>query len=217
MDKPRKKFVFLGNFSAPYYEHEHDATMFEFTIETILLLLCLKLLHPESIHLIRGSYENNWPTSVTWEACDKIYESKSERLKSAFCKVFLDLPIACIIQNKILGISSGIFMKPTLEKVNSKNRRIDLRNSPQVESIINTSQLYIAMDNIGRWEPTPSVSGEILFGPTLTGEFLSNWGLEKIVCSDIYLDHSVHGGLVKGIAGSEYVQTNSNAELQEEP
>ena len=56
-DVPENNYLFLGDFVDRGY----------FSVETFLLLLALKVRHPDRIFLIRGNHESRQITQVCWD------------------------------------------------------------------------------------------------------------------------------------------------------
>lgn len=114
--------LFFGYFGQPqHYAGDIEAIEYLFlgdyvdrgpcSCETLLLLLSLKVLYPERIWLIRGNHED--------EEINKMYGFETEvlakygvvdgpRILDAFHHVFAWLPLAALIEDRILCIHGGI-------------------------------------------------------------------------------------------------------------
>ena len=83
------------------------------SLETICLLMSLKIKYPKQIHLLRGNHEDKWINNAfgfAEECMDRLHEDVDE-LDSVFQKVndvFEWLPLAAIIENKIICLHGGI-------------------------------------------------------------------------------------------------------------
>lgn len=97
-------YVFLGN----YVDRGKNS------LETICLLLALMLKHPHEMVLLRGAHEDKFINVNEGLAneCESRFKDESPRkCKAVFNKlneVFEYLPLACIINEKVLCLPSGI-------------------------------------------------------------------------------------------------------------
>jgi len=99
------KFLFLGDFV--------DRGIHDF--ECVLLILCLKILYPNKVFLLRGNHE--------WAETSSMYDDRDEGLKvhikrsfpaecdkifKEFMKVFSYLSVACIVNKNLFCVHGGI-------------------------------------------------------------------------------------------------------------
>ena len=83
------------------------------SLETICLLMALKVKFPESIHLLRGNHEDKWINNAFGfadECAARLGEDPSEP-NSVFNRVnelFDYLPLAAVVENKIICLHGGI-------------------------------------------------------------------------------------------------------------
>lgn len=95
---PGKKYLFLGDL----------VDRGEFSVDILIFLFLLKILHPESIFFIRGNHEFNSLASTMGffnEIIDK-YEEPS--MYNAFINLFSFIPLGALINEKILCIHGGL-------------------------------------------------------------------------------------------------------------
>jgi len=101
-DPSHQNYVFLG-------DYVDRANM---SIETICLLLCYKLKYPENFCLLRGNHECSSINRVYgfYDECKRRYTVKVWRM---FCNVFNCLPIAAVIEERVMCMHGGL--SPSLE------------------------------------------------------------------------------------------------------
>lgn len=83
------------------------------SLETICLLMALKIKYPDRIHLLRGNHEDRWVNNSFGfaEECSKRLGEDPSEPDSVFNKIndFFDwLPLAAVIGEKIICVHGGI-------------------------------------------------------------------------------------------------------------
>ena len=149
-----------------------------FSLETITTLLLFKLLYPNHFYLSRGNHESR--------NLNKIYGFEKEILTKynkdiyeAFIKLFYSLPLAHVINNKILIIHGGLFSSDdiTLNDIRNINRFIEV----PVEGIM-CELLWSDPTIIPGRRPSNRGVG-ILFGPDVANNFLKKNNLNLLIRS----------------------------------
>ncbi|KHN82495.1 Serine/threonine-protein phosphatase PP1 isozyme 7 [Toxocara canis] len=109
---PNQRFLFLGD----YVDRGNNS------IETIILLLCYKLMYPYEIYLLRGNHETRFINRVYgfYEECQHSY---SKSLWQIFQSVFNCLPLCARISNRIFCMHGGISEEIVSWKSMKKIRR----------------------------------------------------------------------------------------------
>jgi len=96
------KFLFLGD----YIDRGIHG------LECVLLILCLKVLYPDKIYLLRGNHEWKEVSNGCDESLRSIlntrYPDDWESLYNTFFKVFSYLSIACIVDKKLFCVHGGL-------------------------------------------------------------------------------------------------------------
>ena len=84
------------------------------SLETICLLLCYKIKYPEKVTLLRGNHESSVTNRIygLYDECKRRY---NVRLWKSFTELFNYLPVAAIIDDKILCMHGGL--SPELKNI----------------------------------------------------------------------------------------------------
>ncbi|KAL6071211.1 Serine/threonine-protein phosphatase 5 [Balamuthia mandrillaris] len=204
------KFTIFGDIHGQYYDllnvfenlngypSESNPCLFNgdfvdrgsFSVEVILTLFAFKMLYPKHVFLNRGNHE-----AITM---NKVYGFEGEvRAKynpatyQLFCEVFCQLPLAHVINQKVLVVHGGLFSEDgvTLENI----RKTDRFREPPDAGIMCEALWADPQPLPGR---APSKRGVGLsFGPDVTKRFLEANRLDLLVrsheCRDMgyQLDH----------------------------
>jgi serine/threonine-protein phosphatase PP1 catalytic subunit len=96
-DPETTRYLFLGDYvdRGPH------------SIETITLLLCLKILYPTNIFLLRGNHETR-DISALYGFSDDCENMYSNEIWEKFNEVFQWLPLAAVVSKKIFCVHGGI-------------------------------------------------------------------------------------------------------------
>ena len=84
------------------------------SLETVCLLLCYKIKYPEKVTLLRGNHESSVTNRIYgfYDECKRRYNVK---LWKSFTELFNFLPVAAIIDDKILCMHGGL--SPDLKSI----------------------------------------------------------------------------------------------------
>lgn len=165
--KKGHKYLFLGD----YVDRGTNS------IECIMLLLCLKILHPKNFFLIRGNHESEDTTKKygLYDECIHRYKEKGEELYKQLLIVFNYLPLAATISDKthkkqkIFCIHGGL--SPNFTKI-SQLEQIQLPQEVPNEGLIRDILWADPDDKIEEYAPNPQRGGEYVFGVEAVNKFL---------------------------------------------
>ena len=94
-----------------------------FSLEVILTLFAYKWLYPESLHLTRGNHETDDMNKV-YGFEGEVKAKFSEAMFELFSETFTTLPLAHLINRKILVVHGGLFSRDdvTLDDIRTIDR-----------------------------------------------------------------------------------------------
>ena len=86
------------------------------SLETICLILCYKIKYPDKVTLLRGNHESSVTNRIYgfYDECKRRYNVK---LWKSFTELFNFLPVAALIDDKILCMHGGL--SPDLKSINN--------------------------------------------------------------------------------------------------
>lgn len=170
---PVRKYLFLGDIIGKGKEN----------IETITLLLCLKVQYPSCVFFIRGYNElsfvnqsNGFRTEVLKRYDQELYDD--------FNKLFSYFPIAAVIGSRILCINSGISNEIlSVDQISVNVRPCEITKQNPIFQFLSS----IPDPSIDRWSD-PQEPGNLRFGVSALKEFLSSNKLQMIIRSHDIVD-----------------------------
>ncbi|KAK8841302.1 hypothetical protein M9Y10_027505 [Tritrichomonas musculus] len=168
------KYIFLGDF----------VDRGQFSFETILLVLTMKILWPTDILIVRGNHEFKEIYSQGFQSFGnelrEIYQNSSEEVIDAFASCFSYIPLAAIVDNKTICLHGGVGSS-------LKNGSFELIQSEGIRPIHDFSNNVISdilwsdpSEYILNFQPSSRGSGS-LFGIDALDQFLSNSGLKCMI------------------------------------
>ena len=177
---PHQKYLFLGDYVDRGYQ----------SLETILILLCFKILYPKHIYLLRGNHE-----AASVNRIYGFYDECKRKCNVSVWKQFIDffnhLPIAAVLNDRIFAVHGGFGPDlQTLDQITNIFRPCDIPEEGLLCDLL-WSDPTEKMDDFGENERGVSVC----YGKNAIASFLDRNGLDLIVrghlvIEDGYLFHS---------------------------
>lgn len=165
---PVQKYLFLGDYVGKGKEN----------IETITLLLCLKVQHPSHIFFIRGYHELSFVNENDGFKAE-VLKRYDQELYDDFIKLFRYFPLAAIIGSRILCINSGISNEiMSIDQVSITVRPCQITKLSHVYHFLSATP----DSSIDRWSD-PAEHGDLRFGLSAVKEFLEMNKLQMIIRS----------------------------------
>ncbi|KAJ9171897.1 hypothetical protein P3X46_015199 [Hevea brasiliensis] len=188
------------------------------SLETITLLLALKIEHPENVHLIRGNHEAadiNALFGFRLECIERMGESDGIWAWTRFNQLFNFLPLAALIEKKIICMHGGIGRSiHSVEQIEKIERPITM----DAGSIILMDLLWsdpTENDSIEGLRPNARGPGLVTFGPDRVTDFCKKNKLQLIIraheCVMDGFERFAQGQLITLFSATNYCGTANNA------
>jgi len=189
------------------------------SLETVILLLALKVRHPEKVYLLRGNHESEETNSSYGfldECEERLGEEEGRKVWMRLNQVFCWLPPAAVVDNQILAVHGGI-------GTNIVGLQ-DIRNAARGTSCMDGGQVLIDLmwsdpaehDCIEGCHDSPRGVSSV-FGPDRVKEFLRATNLTCIIrahqCVQDGFEVFASGHLITVFSATNYcgVEGNSGA------
>lgn len=188
------------------------------SLEVVCLLFALKVNNPESIHLIRGNHEAdeiNAHFGFKDECVRRLGQRSGERVWQRINEVFEWMPLAAIVQKKILCMHGGIGRSINrLEQIQSIMRPLRMsEGESEVWDLLWSDPT--ADDGVEGIQPSQRGPGLVAFGPDRVHEFCKSTGIELIVraheCVLDGFERFAGGKLLTVFSAANYCGTAGNA------
>ena len=213
-------YLFLGD----YVDRGHHS------LETICLLMALKLRFPNKIYLLRGNHEDRWINQNFgfYDECEQRLSENPDLAESVFNRInnlFEYFPLAGLIEKTILCLHGGI--GSSLEKI---EQIITIPRPLEIIHEVQTSMEKLVVDIL--WsDPTdhdgelgvqpnhvrdPYGTGNIVkFGPDVVKAFNKRNNIQKIIraheCVLDGFERFAGGDLITLFSATDYVGKHKNA------
>ncbi|ORX61993.1 type 2A-related serine-threonine phosphatase [Hesseltinella vesiculosa] len=173
-DIPTTSYIFMGDF----------VDRGRYSLETLTLLLLLKVKYPDRITLTRGNHESRQVTRVYGFYDECLTKYQSAKVWEWCCTVFDYLPLAAIIDGSVFCVHGGL--SPELPSIDSIRTLFRMQELPQSGG---TCDLLWSdpESQVESWAISPR-GGGFLFGHLPTDAFCHNNDLQLIVRSHQLVD-----------------------------
>ncbi|XP_034234230.1 serine/threonine-protein phosphatase PP1-beta-like, partial [Thrips palmi] len=164
---PEQRYLFLGD----YVDRGPQS------VEVIVLLLALRLRHPDCMALLRGNHESALLNRNYGFYRELERRGYSQSLQKRFADCFNCMPLAAVVGGRIFCCHGGLSPElRDLEQINMLPRPADVPRSGLFCDLLWSDPEYVA-----GWEPNVTRGCSYLFGPEVVDEFLRTHGLD-LVC-----------------------------------
>lgn len=200
------------------------------SLETVCLLLALKVKFPNKIVLLRGNHEDRWINQSFgfYDECENRLQENPDLPESVFNKInvlFEYFPLGCVIQDLILclhgGIGSSFKRLDQLESIQRPLEVVHEVNTPLEKLVVDIlwsdptdsdSDLGVQANQVR----DPHGTGNIVkFGPDVVKEFLLRNKLDKIIraheCVMDGFERFAGGALFTVFSATDYCGKHKNA------
>lgn len=188
------------------------------SLETICLLLALKIEFPKSVHLIRGNHEAadiNALFGFRLECLERLGDEDGIWVWKRINNMFNILPLAATIENKILCMHGGIGRCINkIDQIAAIQRPVTMDEGGPVLMDLLWSDPTVN-DGVQGVQPSPRGPGLVTFGPDRVKEFCKNNNLQMIVraheCVMDGFERFAQGHLITLFSATNYCGTAGNA------
>uniref|UniRef100_A0A0E0FE96 Serine/threonine-protein phosphatase n=1 Tax=Oryza meridionalis TaxID=40149 RepID=A0A0E0FE96_9ORYZ len=188
------------------------------SLETITLLLALKVEYPLNVHLIRGNHEAadiNALFGFRIECIERMGERDGIWTWHRMNRLFNWLPLAALIEKKIICMHGGIGRSINhVEQIENLQRPITM----EAGSVVLMDLLWsdpTENDSVEGLRPNARGPGLVTFGPDRVMEFCNNNDLQLIVraheCVMDGFERFAQGHLITLFSATNYCGTANNA------
>jgi len=158
---PNTNYVFLGDYV------DRGA----YSIETVSLVMALKVCYPSRMHILRGNHESRQTTQVYgfYDQCMRIYGSPN--VWKFMTDLFDFLPLAIVVDNKIFSVHGGLSPQiDSLDEIRSLDRFHEVPHEGPICDLI-----WSDPDDRVSWGISPRGAG-FTFGEDVTARWNANNG-----------------------------------------
>ena len=163
---PDTNYLFLGDYVDRGY----------YSVETVSLLICLKVRFRNRVFVLRGNHESRQITQVYgfYDECLRKYGNAN--VWKAFTDLFDYLPLTALVENQVMGLHGGL--SPSIDYLDSIRALDRVQEVPHEGPMCDL--LWSDPDDRSGWGISPRGAG-YTFGADISKQFNHNNGL-VLVC-----------------------------------
>jgi len=164
-DAPDTNYLFMGDYVDRGY----------YSVETVSLLVALKVRYPERVYILRGNHESRQITQVYgfYDECLRKYGSAD--VWTMFTDLFDYLPLTALVENQIFCLHGGLSPNvDTLDHIRSLDRFLEVPHEGPMCDL-----LWSDPDDRSGWGVSPRGAG-YTFGQDISESFNHNNGLTLV-------------------------------------
>ncbi|NWZ61651.1 PPE1 phosphatase, partial [Acrocephalus arundinaceus] len=192
------------------------------SMEILIILFAFLLIYPNDLHLNRGNHEDyimNLRYGFTKEVSKK-YKDHWKQILCLLRDVFSWLPLATIIDSKVLILHGGISDTTDLDFLNALERN-KVRDHIRVRVILFSFKNFVILDIL--WSdprsqngctPNKCRGGGCYFGPDVTAKLFERYNLKMLIRSHEFkpegYEISHDGKVITIFSASNYYEEGSN-------
>lgn len=168
----------LPSESNPYLFNGDFVDRGSFSFEVVMTLFVMKLVYPNHVHLLRGNHESkNMNKIYGFEG--EVKHKYDETVMQLFTEVFNWLPLAAVIEEKVLVVHGGLFSDENVTLADIE--KIDRNREPPEGGLMSDLMWSDPQPFHGRGLSKRGIG--LSFGPDVTKAFLEQNKLELLVRS----------------------------------
>jgi len=189
-----------------------------FSLETMSLLLALKVEYPDSVHLLRGNHEEadiNALFGFRIECIDRLGEAAGVKAWNRFNDMFQWLPLAAVIEDRVACMHGGIGRSVThISQLEELERPLTMESGGMMLMDVLWSD-PTESDKVEGLRPNARGPGLVTFGPDRVRKFCEDNELQMIIraheCVMDGFERFAGGLLITVFSATNYCGTANNA------
>jgi len=162
---PETNYLFMGDYVDRGY----------YSVETVTLLIALKVRYPQRIYMTRGNHESRQVTQVYgfYDECQKKYGNAN--VWKSFTDLFDYLPLTALVDNRIFCLHGGL--SPNIQYLDEIRKLERIQEVPHEGPMCDL--LWSDPDERSGWGISPRGAG-YTFGKDISEQFNHNNGLKLV-------------------------------------